>query len=80
MHQAILDTSPRVHPHSSNLLNQTIINIGPEFQSLEEETDIIVGGVFETQRIEHAFLEVESAVAAYHNKHLHYSFEYALDE
>jgi len=71
MHQAILESSPQVHPHSSNLLNQTIINIGPNFQSLKEETDIIVGGVFETQRIEHAFLEVESAVAAYHKNHLH---------
>ncbi len=71
MHKAIEENSPRVHTQSPNLLNETRIIIGPDFQSLKDDTDIIVEGVFETQRIEHAFLEVESAVAAYHKNHLH---------
>ncbi len=71
VHKAIKETSPQVHHHTSNVLDQTLINIGPGFKLLQEETDIVVEGIFQTQRIEHAFLEVESAVATYRNNHLH---------
>ena len=71
MHDALKESSPRVHSSSPNLLDQTIINIGENYQDLKEDSDIIAEGVFETQRIEHAFLEVESAVAAYYKNHLH---------
>lgn len=71
IHEAIKASSPQVHSNTPNILNSTIINIGEKFESSILNDDIIVDGIFNTQRIEHAFLEVESAVAKYHNDHLH---------
>lgn len=71
VHEALKDSSPKVHSSSSNVLDNCTIHIGKSFESSYESSDILAEGIFETQRIEHAFLEVESAVAVYHKNHLH---------
>jgi len=60
--ESILDISPKVHTGQPNLLDNCVIRRGePEIQF--SKSDYSVNGHFETQRIEHGFLEVESAVA-----------------
>jgi len=59
---ALLPEAPQVHTDRSNLLENCIIRRGDAQQSLEGST-YISKGVYQTQRIEHGFLEVESAVA-----------------
>jgi selenium-dependent xanthine dehydrogenase len=71
MHEAIKETSPQVHQGKSNVLDTTIINIGQKIEAITDQKDIVAAGVFETQRIEHAFLEVETAVAAKSHHYLH---------
>ena len=63
IHQAILPDSPQVNFGNSNILSRTRIDIGQNFDDCLNENSIIAEGVFNTQRIEHAFLEVESALA-----------------
>lgn len=59
---ALSPKSPEVHPGQSNLLENCVINRGePENQFTQ--SDFSAKGTFQTQRIEHGFLEVESAVA-----------------
>jgi aldehyde oxidoreductase len=60
--EALEAESPSVHRKTPNLLDSCIINRG----SVEDEfskADFISKGRYETQRIEHAFLESECAVA-----------------
>jgi len=71
MHEAIKTNSPPVHSEKSNILDKTIIRIGKSFEEISDNEDIEAKGVFETQRIEHAFLEVESAVAVPSQHYLH---------
>lgn len=54
--------SPQVHEGQDNCLENCIINIGKANEMLEK-ADYTAKGTFETQRIEHAFLEKECAVA-----------------
>lgn len=63
IHEAIKDNAPQVHEGQNNILNKTIIKIGDSFPSTQIGTDLWATGIFNTQRIEHGFLEVESAVA-----------------
>jgi selenium-dependent xanthine dehydrogenase len=62
MHQAILPASPRVHNDTDNILETCRIKFGNPEEELNRSA-FSYHSVFETQRIEHAFLETETAVA-----------------
>jgi aldehyde oxidoreductase len=62
MHQAVMPGSTEVHEGRSNVLETSVIssgNVGSEF----EKAAWVAEGIYETQRIEHAFLETETAIA-----------------
>ncbi len=52
----------RVHPNG-NLLETTVIRRGEPVDKVIASSDFVVSATYETQRIEHAFLETEAAVA-----------------
>jgi selenium-dependent xanthine dehydrogenase len=59
---ALTSTCPKVHHGQSNLLDNCVINRGePDFEY--DQSNYKAEGFFQTQRIEHGFLEVESALA-----------------
>ncbi len=64
MHLAIYNKSVKVHSDKENVLSKTNIRLGKQFTEIEKEADFIASGKFETQRIEHAFLETETAIAS----------------
>jgi CO/xanthine dehydrogenase Mo-binding subunit len=60
--EALLEDSPLVHEsHGSNLANYHCVRTGDIVQG-EKEADIIIEQEFTTSRIEHAYLEPESAL------------------
>ncbi len=59
--EAIKDTN-RVHEQYPNLVETSVSKIG-DTEKAFAEADFIVEHRFETQRIEHAFMEVEAAIA-----------------
>jgi selenium-dependent xanthine dehydrogenase len=59
---AMSPQSPRVHREKPNLLENCVIHRGAPEQAFGEAA-FTAEGYFETQRIEHGFLEVESAIA-----------------
>ncbi len=63
MHQALRAESPQVHAGKPNLLEKCIVRRGEQVQTILEKSAYSVSGVYETQRIEHAFLETEAALA-----------------
>lgn len=62
MHEAISDESIRVHDGRSNVLESCNIRLGKPEEAFAAAA-YCTSGIFETQRIEHAFLETEAAVA-----------------
>ncbi len=60
---AITSSSPKVHEDKSNLLESCIIKRGDSIQDVFDSAAYTAEGQYETQRIEHAFLETEAAVA-----------------
>ena len=60
--EAAKDSSIQVHEGQSNILDNCIIRLG-DVQKAFEEAAFTAEGKFETQRIEHAFLEKEAAIA-----------------
>ncbi len=62
MHEAAKPSSLRVHSHRSNVLEVSSIQLGNVKKAIEESI-YVVTEEFTTQRIEHAFLETESAIA-----------------
>jgi xanthine dehydrogenase molybdenum-binding subunit len=54
--------SPRVNPKHDNLLSETAVHKGDAEKALAESAHV-VSGTWTTQRIEHLYLEPESAVA-----------------
>jgi selenium-dependent xanthine dehydrogenase len=62
MHQAIVPGSTCVHPGRSNVLETSSIRFG-EVENEIRDAAFISSGIYETQRIEHAFLETETAIA-----------------
>lgn len=60
-HQAMKEESPRIHP-KGNILSTSVIKRGDVEKALAE-SDYVVHGVYETQTIEHGFLEPESCIA-----------------
>ncbi|OYT17799.1 MAG: selenium-dependent xanthine dehydrogenase [Bacteroidetes bacterium 4572_77] len=71
MHNAIKPSSEKVHKSKTNTLSKTNINIGNDYDSFSTEDYVSAQGIFNTQRIEHAFLETESAVALPYKNGLH---------
>lgn len=63
VYEAIKQGAEKVHPGKSNILDQCIINHGGNAQKILQKSDLIASGHYETQRIEHAFLETEAALA-----------------
>ncbi len=60
-HQAALPDAPRIHP-KGNLLSETIIKRG-DVEKAMAESAFISHGIYETQRIEHGFMEPECCIA-----------------
>lgn len=63
--EAIKEGAPRVNPHSphpNNILSHSHIHRGDPSGALSK-SDFVVEGTWETQRIEHLFLEPESCLA-----------------
>jgi selenium-dependent xanthine dehydrogenase len=61
--KAIEPTSPEVHPGKSNLLEKCVVRRGVAIPDVFKESKYVASGIYETQRIEHAFLETEAAIA-----------------
>ncbi|MEI7897989.1 MAG: selenium-dependent xanthine dehydrogenase [bacterium] len=55
--------SPEVHPGRPNLLEKCIVRRGDPVDDVLEKSAFQTSGIYETQRVEHAFLETEAAVA-----------------
>ncbi len=62
IHEAVKPTSPNVHPNQSNVLETCTIKFG-DVEKAFAEAAYISSDIYETQRIEHAFLETEAALA-----------------
>lgn len=62
-HLAIESSAPLVHPGKANLLETCRVFRGGDAEKIIAGSDFIAEGVYQTQRIEHAFLETEGAVA-----------------
>ncbi|MBN1338399.1 MAG: selenium-dependent xanthine dehydrogenase [Bacteroidales bacterium] len=60
--QALDPDSPQVHPGKSNVLEECIVKTGDADKAFAGAA-YFSEGIFETPRIEHAFLETEAAVA-----------------
>lgn len=60
--EALAEGAPQVHPDRKNLLNYSFIKIGDAEKAFKESA-YISEGTYETQRVEHGFLETECAVA-----------------
>lgn len=52
-----------VHPNHSNLLDNCVLQRGGNAEEAINQSAYIAKGFYETQRIEHAFLECEAAIA-----------------
>jgi aldehyde oxidoreductase len=70
-HQALERSSPMVHPWKANLLEKCIVKRGDPIEEAIEKSAFVASGIFETQRIEHAFLETEAAIAVPENGGIH---------
>lgn len=66
MHQAVMPNSPQVHPNRSNVLETCAIRFG-DVEKAFADAAYVSSDIYETQRIEHAFLETETALALPHN-------------
>lgn len=63
MHKALEPGSAQVHPDRANLLEKCVVHRGIAANSVFQRSKYISSGIYETQRIEHAFLETEAALA-----------------
>lgn len=61
MHAALRSESPKVHGETNILAHPVFVR--GDMEAAKEKTAFVSKGVYETQRIEHAFMEVEAAVA-----------------
>ncbi len=59
--EALEESAPKIHP-KGNLLSETLIDRGNPDKAIAE-SDFVVSGRYETQRIEHGYLEPESSIA-----------------
>ncbi|MCD4745045.1 MAG: selenium-dependent xanthine dehydrogenase [Bacteroidales bacterium] len=63
MLEAINDDSIKIHQEQSNVLEKCIIKRGGNIEKVIKKSDFVSKGIYETQRVEHAFLETEGAIA-----------------
>ncbi|MDP1622836.1 MAG: selenium-dependent xanthine dehydrogenase [Bacteroidales bacterium] len=63
VHLALKPGSALVHPGRSNLLEKCVVCRVDPLGSTNGQSAFCVTGIYETQRIEHAFLETEAALA-----------------
>lgn len=70
IHQAVRTESEQVHKGRSNVLENCSIRFG-EVDKAFEQAAYHASHVFETQRIEHAFLETETAIALPEGEGIH---------
>jgi selenium-dependent xanthine dehydrogenase len=70
-HEAISPGSPGVHPGKSNLLETCRISRGGAAEAVIAGSAFVARGIYQTQRIEHAFLETEAALAMPEDSGLH---------
>jgi len=69
--KALLSDAPQVHPEKPNLLDTCRIYRGGDADNIIAGSAFVAGGTFETQRIEHAFLETEGAIARPQDNGIH---------
>jgi selenium-dependent xanthine dehydrogenase len=62
-HEAIKPRALKVHPGRDNLLETCRVYRGGNADEILAGSDFVAKGIYQTQRIEHAFLETEGAVA-----------------
>ncbi len=62
-HEAIKPRALKVHPDKDNLLETCRVDHGGIADEILAASDFVAKGIYQTQRIEHAFLETEGAVA-----------------
>ena len=62
-HRAIEMDAPKVHPEKDNLLETCKVYRGGKADDILNSSDFVASGIYQTQRIEHAFLETEGAIA-----------------
>jgi aldehyde oxidoreductase len=62
-HEAIKPRALKVHPDRNNLLETCRVYRGGNADEILVDSDFVAKGIYQTQRIEHAFLETEGAVA-----------------
>ncbi len=62
MHKALEPDSPQVHPTVGNQLSKTVTSRG-DVDEARVRSAVPASGVFETQMIEHGFMEPEAAIA-----------------
>jgi selenium-dependent xanthine dehydrogenase len=63
--EALREDSPKIHP-GGNLLSETIINRGNSEQAIKD-SDFISSGTYQTQMIEHGYMEPECSIARVHH-------------
>jgi aldehyde oxidoreductase len=61
--KALKPGAAEVHPDRSNLLEKCVVRRGDTIDTVFKNSAFVVSGRYETQRIDHAFLETEAAVA-----------------
>ena len=71
VHLALDHDSAWVHPGKSNLLEKCTVKRGEPVAFVIEKSAFHTSGIYETQRVEHAFLETEAAVALPMDKGIH---------
>ena len=62
MHKAMLDDAPSVHSNGSNVLSQTVTRRG-DLRAAMASAAHTAAGTFQTQMIEHGFMEPEACIA-----------------
>ncbi|HOY30291.1 MAG TPA: selenium-dependent xanthine dehydrogenase [Bacteroidales bacterium] len=70
-YEAIKAGAAQVHPDRPNLMDNCIVRRGGDIQEAIRNSAFVSSGFYTTQRIEHAFLEPESAVAVPENGIIH---------
>jgi len=69
--EALKEDAPQVHPDRKNLLENCRVYRGGDAEEILEKSDFVAQGFYQTQRIEHAFLETETAIALPENDGIH---------
>ncbi|MBW1649911.1 MAG: selenium-dependent xanthine dehydrogenase [Deltaproteobacteria bacterium] len=61
-----IESNIKIHP-GGNILKESNICYGKNIRQVFETSEYVVSETFQTQRVEHAFLETETGVATYEN-------------